>query len=338
MNTIQAIQMIGTQRSGSNLLRLLLNQYPQIAAPHPPHILQRFLPLVPRYGNLAEPQNMAGLIDDVCTLIEKNPVPWTGVSFDRQKILADCKIPHLTEIFRLVYDEMARCHGASMWLCKSMANVHYSDMMEANGIKPIYLYLYRDGRDVACSFKKAIVGEKHVYHIANQWKEDQEACLELQAKTSPERFFGMGYETLLHSAEHEMRRLSEFLNIEYDPSIFDYHQSEESKNTSLAGKMWANVSKPIFSNTKKFLTELTSEEILIFETVAGGTLEKLGYSLEFPQESKLRVFTETELQAFRTGNKQLKEKAALLADPEGMKLRKAQDGLINSIKNRIKTI
>ena len=44
--------MIGTQRSGSNLLRLMLNQQPAIASPHPPHILERFMPLLPLYGNL----------------------------------------------------------------------------------------------------------------------------------------------------------------------------------------------------------------------------------------------------------------------------------------------
>lgn len=335
MSSIQAIQMIGTQRSGSNLLRLLLNQYKEIVAPHPPHILQRFFPLLPVYGDLTESQNMDALVNDVCLLVEKNPVPWTGVALDRQKIIDNCRIPHLTEVFRLVYDEMAIAHQASAWMCKSMANVHYSDVMEANGIHPVYLYLFRDGRDVACSFKKAIVGEKHVWHIAKQWKDDQEACLELQAKIEPERFFRMSYEKLLHSAEQEMKHLSEFLNIQYDPTIFDYHHSEESKNTSSAGKMWVNVSKPIFSNSKKYLNELTQEEILIFETVAGDTLEKLGYTLEFPEESKNKVFTESELKIFAAENKQLKEKAALLTDPEGMKLRKSQDDHIHAIKNRI---
>lgn len=61
MNSIQPIQMIGTQRSGSNLLRLLLNQYTEIVAPHPPHILQRFYPLLPAYGDLLVAENMAKL-------------------------------------------------------------------------------------------------------------------------------------------------------------------------------------------------------------------------------------------------------------------------------------
>ena len=38
-------QFIGTQRSGSNLLRLMLNQLEGIYAPHPPHILKTFYPL-----------------------------------------------------------------------------------------------------------------------------------------------------------------------------------------------------------------------------------------------------------------------------------------------------
>ena len=53
------IFMIGTQRSGSNLLRLMLNELPRIAAPHPPHILQRLMPLVPNYGDLEQRENFA---------------------------------------------------------------------------------------------------------------------------------------------------------------------------------------------------------------------------------------------------------------------------------------
>ncbi|WP_372521940.1 sulfotransferase, partial [Sulfuricaulis sp.] len=64
------IFMIGTQRSGSNLLRLMLNELPRIAAPHPPHILQRMLPLVPNYGDLEKRENFAQLVEDVCRLVE----------------------------------------------------------------------------------------------------------------------------------------------------------------------------------------------------------------------------------------------------------------------------
>ncbi len=336
MNPIQAIQMIGTQRSGSNLLRLLLNQYPQIVAPHPPHILQRFYPLLPAYGDLSVGENMAALTNDICLLIECNPVPWKGIILDRKKIISNCRANNLIQIFRSVYDEMARCNQASAWICKSMANVSFAGQMEEQGLAPHYIYLYRDGRDVACSFKKAIVGEKHVYHIANQWRQDQLESLQLKERIDPKRFFQISYESLISASEVEMNRLSNFLNLSYDPAIFNYHESEESRNTSSAGKMWENVAKPILANnSKKYLQELTKEEIVIFESVAGEALELLGYELEFSDLSKNLQFSNEDISRFDKENQILKEQSTLFADPEGVKLRVPQDQLIAAIKSRI---
>jgi len=339
MNSIQPIQMIGTQRSGSNLLRLLLNQYPEIVAPHPPHILQRFYPLLPVYGDLSNPENLKSLIDDICKLVEKNPVPWEGISLDREKIMGNCRIPHIIEIFRGIYDEMALCNNASMWICKSMSNIDYADQMEKLGLKPFYIYLVRDGRDVACSFKKAIVGEKHVFHIARQWRKDQMASLQLKQRIDIKRFFQISYESLIHNPEMEMLRLSNFLKLNYDPAIFDYYHSRESKNTASAGKMWKNVCKPIFNdNSRKYLKELSMEEILIFESVAGDLLESLGYHLVYPDLSKKYLISKEEIARFELENTLLKEQSMHFADPEGIKLRQPQDELITGIKNHLTTI
>lgn len=40
-----------------------------------------------------------------------------------------------------------------------MKNMFYAEGIESTGIQPYYIYLYRDGRDVALSFKRRIVGE-----------------------------------------------------------------------------------------------------------------------------------------------------------------------------------
>ena len=339
MNSIQPIQMIGTQRSGSNLLRLLLNQYPEIVAPHPPHILQRFYPLLPVYGDLSNPENLKSLVDDICRLVEKNPVPWEGISLDRRKIMENCRIPHIIEIFKGIYDEMAQYHKATMWICKSMSNVDYAHQMEDLGLKPFYIYLVRDGRDVACSFKQAIVGEKHIFHIARQWRKDQLASLQLKQRIGSNRFFQISYESLIQNPEMEMFRLSSFLKIKYNPAIFEYYHSQESKNTASAGKMWENVSKPILNgNSKKYLKELPQEEILIFESVAGDILESLGYHLEYPDLSRKHVITKDDISRFELENKLLKEQSIHFTDPEGVKLRQPQDELIAGIKNHLKTV
>ena len=87
---MQAVFMVGEQRSGSNLLRLILNESDEVAAPHPPHILQRMMPLVKAYGDLNNEANFAKLIDNVCTLVELNPVPWEMDKLDRIDIRKRC--------------------------------------------------------------------------------------------------------------------------------------------------------------------------------------------------------------------------------------------------------
>src|SRR6476646_9489893 len=181
-----AVQMIGTQRSGSNLLRLMLNQLPQVSAPHPPHIIERFMPLLPLYQDLCIPYNFRKLVTDVCELVTYNPVAWTGIKLDVNHIINQCKENTLVEITRMIYEEKASSEGADIWMCKSMSNIYYADLLEAS-LQPLYIFLYRDGRDVACSFKKAIVGEKHIYCIARQWKEEQDKCIALQKRVNKER-------------------------------------------------------------------------------------------------------------------------------------------------------
>ncbi|MCY1721807.1 sulfotransferase [Prolixibacteraceae bacterium Z1-6] len=335
MKHIRPIQIIGTQRSGSNLLRLMLNQFDEITAPHPPHILQRFIPLLPVYGDLGIDQNFYKLIDDVCAIVERNPVVWTGVKFDREHIFNLCKSNTLFEIFRIVYDLKAVQDNASFWACKSMANIQYASEIENAGIRPMYIHLYRDGRDVACSFKKAIVGEKHVYHIANQWRKNQEACLALKAKVGEERFIQISYEKLIHSPEEVMKKLSSFLNIRFNPKVFDFYKSEESKNTAVAGKMWANVTQPIFkSNSNKYKKELTEMEVGIFERLAGNVLETLEYKLEKSGIINGKDFSPIELNQFDTINKQLKEDALKSVDPEGLRMREPQELLLKEIQTR----
>ena len=56
---------MGTERSGSNLLRLILNAHSRIAVPHPPHVLRYFAPLEAGYGDLSRRGNRARLVDDV---------------------------------------------------------------------------------------------------------------------------------------------------------------------------------------------------------------------------------------------------------------------------------
>jgi hypothetical protein len=329
------VQMIGTQRSGSNLLRLMLNQLDGVSAPHPPHILERFFPLLPAYKDLSNSENFHQLVTDVCTLIEFNPVPWSGVNLDIAEIISRCKKPLLTEIFRVIYEMRTQSENARIWICKSLVNIRFADQLEENGVNPLYIHLFRDGRDVALSFKKAIVGEKHIYHIAKQWKEEQEASLRLAEKIGENRVLRVRYEDLIHNPEDELQKICRFIGAEYNPVAMDYYHSEESHKTAHSGVMWENVEKPVIAdNYNKFKKELPQEDILIFEQVAGDTLEKLNYSRAYPYREE-HVFTGEEIHSFSEINKKLKQEARLKSKPEDLEKRKNLEMHLQRIQDRL---
>ncbi len=333
MNLIQGIQMIGTQRSGSNLLRVMLNGVSEIEAPHPPHILQRFIPLLPKYGDLSDSANFFKLASDVCELVSVNPVPWEGVDININEVISECHQNTLYELFRVIYETAARQKGAGYWLCKSMKNMYYSDGIESTGIHPYYLYLYRDGRDVALSFQKAIVGEKHIYALAENWRKDQLKALSLRKKCDKDHFYMLSYESLIQNSQKEMQLLCEFLHVPYSDKVMEFYKSKESMNTATAGKMWSNVTKPIIkNNTKKFLNELSAEDLIIFESVAGNVLEELGYKLVSPKEKLISNFSESDIQHYMQLNDTMKHAFRQTVDPIDLEKRRKQVDLLNRIK------
>jgi hypothetical protein len=332
--TFTPVQIIGTQRSGSNLLRLMLNQLPEVSAPHPPHILERLMPLLPAYGHLDLAENFDRLVDDVCLLVETNPVPWTGVTFNRETIRNRCETATLPEIARVVYELKAEADQAHIWMCKSMANIHYADELEKYSTPPRYIHLFRDGRDVALSFKKAIVGEKHSYHLAQQWKKEQDASIALFEKLGPDRVIRVRYEDLLQNPENELKRVCAFIGARYSDLALSYHQSAESRETASSGLMWQNVVKPVLAdNQRKFLAELSETDIRIFERIAGETLVKLQYELLF--ETNNQPFSKEEIAAFSHINLDLKKEFRSKLRPEDLEKRRPQEELLKSITARM---
>ncbi|MDE0884959.1 MAG: sulfotransferase [Myxococcota bacterium] len=327
--------MIGMQRSGSNLLRLMLNQLPSIAAPHPPHILERLGPFESLYGDLSDDGNFLGLIDDVCRLVETNPVRWESVNLDRKAIAESCIERSLIAVYGRVHDCLASEWGADDWLCKSMANVHYLDEIERYfGESARYIFLYRDGRDVALSFRKALIGDKTFYHLGKSWHETQQLALDLRARVDPQQFFGISYEELVADPEAVLRRLCRFLGTEYSPSMMNFHESQEASRTAVTG-LWSNVSRPVNqANCAKFLNELGPQEIELFEQVAGDSLDALDYPRYFVESGSEKNLSQARLAALDSENERLKEAAVRNSDPKDLELRQPQAELMNSIQAR----
>jgi hypothetical protein len=313
----------------------MLNQLPEIAAPHPPHILQRIMPLVPGYGDLSVDENFYQLVDDVCRLVELNPVLWNSVVLDRSDIVRRCRERSAIAVHGAVYDVCAEAKRALTWCCKSLANINYAREIEAYFRTPKYIYLYRDGRDVAVSFSKAVVGEKHFYHIAREWSETQLQALALRKKIGTERFFSVSYEELTTHPERTAWLLCVFLGVDFRKSMLDYYRTDEATRAATSSDLWKNVTSPVMTNnSRKFLREADPRDIAIFESVAGPTLDALGYVRTVIHPGDEEAFSAERVLAFDEENRRRKEAFLKLTDPADLIRRELQAGFLKTVKER----
>ncbi len=334
--TEQPIFMIGEQRSGSNLLRLMLEQHPHITAPHPPHILQRIMPLIHVYGDLNNDAAFRRLIEDVCELIRRNPVPWDAVELSVDEVFRRCMERSLVAVYGAVMDLYAEAEKADHWVCKSMQNVRWLNDLEHYFKHPVYIYLYRDPRDVCLSFTKAVVGEKHPYFIARKWDELQRLCLDARDRIAPDRFYSLSYEALVRDPVHELGNLMAFMGLDYISAQQEFYHSRAAWEAAHASKLWENVEKPVTSSRiGQFRKGLTFDQIQLVETVAGDTMRRLGYEPEVLPLADPLVLTPERIREYDLANKAMKHEVIMHCEPEDLARRSYQQALLEEIAERV---
>ena len=220
--------MIGSQRSGSNWLRTMLDQREDLVGPHPPHVMREFMPIIAKFGDLSQDDSFGILVDHVCTFVERNQVPWNDkygqrIIFCRQTVCdqakASCKRLerqegeyclneelYLLSIFDALMDFFAEANGKELWLCKSMGmSAYHRSLLKFYGKERLrYIYLVRDPRDVAMSFMNTPVGDKHYYAIVKKWAKLQDYAMAILRDT-PDIIFNTKYEELLENKEEVVR-------------------------------------------------------------------------------------------------------------------------------------
>ena len=305
------IFIIGTERSGSNLLRAILNEHPDIAIPHPPHLLKEFAPLLGYYGDLGRDQNFRKLIHDAVKLVELHFVPWP-IQIDAEEIFINARHRDLYCVFALIYEQYLSFTGKKRWGCKSTFMVHHTAEILQHHSDPRMIHLVRDGRDVAVSAKNSVFNQFHPYYVAQLWARQQREAFEIQKSLPAEKFLRVTYESLLTDPAREVRRICEFLNEEYREGLLSFSESSGSKKLSEMSDSWKNLSKPILSdNFGKFRRALSEEEILEFECVASEELVRFGYPL-VNESSQLELAREKRSLPFQRARTFLTEKSRML--------------------------
>jgi hypothetical protein len=176
---------------------------------------------------------------------------------------------------RLTREKMQR-EGKKYWGAKI---VSIYDQLDELYPEARYLFMLRDGRDIAASRKKVGDFNQTIEHIADGWCR-QIKKFEKFASGSNGRAVFVPYENLAQNPEPELRKLMEKLGLPWSDRLLSFHRLNLSIHRNPTGHLSGKqVKNPInASSIGRWKRDLTWGEIARFEERAGKMLEKLGYS------------------------------------------------------------
>ncbi len=289
--------IVGTERSGSNLLRLLLNELSEIAVPHPPHLMRDLGPVAHRYGDLRKDGNFKRLIRDAIKLVDLHFAPWP-IRPSADEIFKRASKRTVYSVYAEIYEQFRASAGKERWGCKSTFMIHHVNEILRHHKRPQFIHLVRDPRDVAVSARSSVFCHYHPYFVAELWTREQRLALDWSSKLDSETWFTLRYEDLIARPTVELRRLCGFLGARYSASMLRFFEKPSAKQLAGLSRSWENVGQPVLKkNSGKYMGELSIREIALIESVAGDVMREFKYKLQTESDEHLK--DPTALQSFR---------------------------------------
>ena len=267
--------VVGSQRSGTTLLRLILNSHSSLYLPYESGFLQVFKQFPGEFADLnVNPETVTEAI----------------LEEDYTKRGAFLKRSFLDEItprpgnFAQLYSGLLQvaCDKAEKkrWGIKTPGyHTHIDELVCLfKGCKIIHLV--RDGRAVAESLKRTSWGSNNILKIAQEWDENIHWAHKMGSMV-PNQYIEIKYEDLVSCPQDTLEKICQFLGIGFEPGMLDFHetaQEEMPKETIVWHQN--SVSPPKTDKIDSWKTKLSKTDRAIFQAAAKRSLRLFDYEIE----------------------------------------------------------
>jgi hypothetical protein len=270
--------VLGSPRSGTTLLYDMLLSAGGFAV----YLAESniFNLLAPRFGDLSSPANRDRLLK---AWLDSKLFRASGLQADvvTQRILHHCR--NAGDFLRIVMEEICTSQGASRWAENSPEAMLYLPAIKHLIPNALVIHIIRDGRDVANSLGQLL------YVRPFPWEKLHSVIgcgLYWEWILQHGRRFGrlmngdyleVHFEALLANPQETLDQIGRFIGQSLDYEIIQRvaYGSVSRPNTSFRAQDPGARFNPIGRWKKSF----SAEELATFETLVGGTLQELGYSL-----------------------------------------------------------
>jgi hypothetical protein len=266
--------IVGSARSGTTLLRLILNAHPDVAVPPESRFItelwtgQHEIELGAFLNSLA-----------VHKRFETWDLPIEAVA---EEIGATTKVDYADAV-SAAFSAYARVNGKSRWGDKTPRYVERIDLLAQLFPGARFIHLVRDGRNVALSYANVPFGPKTVGKAAALWRARVIAGRTGGAALGGERYLEIRYEDLVEDPAGETKDICEFLDLTFDPGMLDYTERARGSVLPRASMYNPHVTEPPQTNVRSWQDSMPPDQVEIFEAVAGDALSLLAYERRFPE-------------------------------------------------------
>ncbi|MCS3702309.1 sulfotransferase family protein [Salinibacter ruber] len=270
--------IVGSGRSGNTLLRAILTGHSNIAIPPESYVLGKVVRRFKAYSFLG----WKILLRIVLSEFEYHRQFSTWDISLRSVYHEGCKISKkergLAHILDLIYRKYIDKHmpSAVRWGDKTPVNTFHLDWIDRVFPKAKYVHMVRDGRDVVSSYLRSEI-YSNSEEAADRWKKSIEMAKKFEKKRE-NRFLKVRYEELVRFPNKEVRRICDFLDVEFKKDMLKFKDNiEKLGDTHLPHHR--GLKRPINTDSiGKWKERLTDDQKDIIRGRIKETLSDIGYT------------------------------------------------------------
>ncbi len=265
------IFIVGASRSGTSLMRNILNRHPRIGICGETHFHHYVYKRRKHFGNLADLKNRRRVIEEYLGL--------RRLRFITDRAGLSEALMREGSSYQHLFTSFVKFHALSgakqRWGEKTPQHAFFAETLCDWFPSGTIIHMIRDPRDVVASLQRMPWGHDSVVPNARRWLNHNLAAHRCHGKRA---YFPVQYEELVTQPEREVARICARLGEEYFPGLLDPtgHQVHPPPATWTQG-----ATKPI--TTERLGTwrqELTPKQVAQIEWVIGPHMETFGYGRE----------------------------------------------------------
>lgn len=269
--------IVGCGRSGTTLLRNMLNHHSKIAIPLESLFIIDYLSA----KDSTPADTMRSLIAREYEIeewgMEVSPDDLAEAATARDIIIA-------------VHKKYMETHGKVMWGQKTPRFIRHGELLKATFPDCRFIHVIRDPRAVVSSLIQSNVHRSNAYYASLRWLNDVGEGLRLKDRYG-EDLLEIRYEDLVGNPKESLKAVCAFIGVDFEPSILEYHKKGDREYSAYYKKVHSMLGKsPTTGRIDAWRTSLSKREISLVESLCGETMKELGYEPSEKRRSRNGIY------------------------------------------------